>query len=135
MGVDQKTLLRDEIMLEMWLEHADRAVLRFVDGVSAILGLRRDELIRYMPEFLPISLLRNASCRQDAAFAAEGAVERIYEAFADHEAWDSYYASHAPSAYAGALSPCSEETLHVAWKTLPLFLLWLCRSDLHLLRT
>jgi hypothetical protein len=97
----------DEIMLEMWLEHADRAVLRFIDGVSAILGLRRDELIRYMPEFLPTSLLRNISCRQDAAFAAESAVERIYKAFADHEAWDSYYASHAPSAYRFAAATAS----------------------------
>jgi hypothetical protein len=105
MGVDQKTQLRDGVTLEIWLEHADRAVLRFVDGVSAILGLRRDELIRYMPEFLPASLLYDAPhSRQDAA---EDAVERIAEVFSDHEAWDSYYASYAPSAYRFAAAVAS----------------------------
>ncbi len=103
MGVDQKTQLRDGVVLE--IEHADGAVLRFVDGVSAILGLRRDELIRYMPEFLPASLLYDGPRgRQDAA---EDAVMRIAEVFSDHEAWDSYYASYAPSAHRFAAAVAS----------------------------
>jgi len=104
MGVDQKTQLGDGIM-EMWLKRADGAMLRFVDGVSAILGLRRDELIRYVPEFLPAPLLCGGPRgRQDAA---EDAVERIAEVFSDHEAWDSYHASHAPSAYRFAVAVAS----------------------------
>jgi len=52
------------MMPEIWLEQADGAVLRFADGVSAILGLRRDGMIRYMPVFLPASLLRDALPRR-----------------------------------------------------------------------
>jgi hypothetical protein len=103
MGSDQKTQLRDGIM-EIRLEHADSAVLRFVDGVSAFLGLRRDGLVRCTPVFLPASLLHDAPRRRDAA---EDAVERIAEAFSDHEAWDSHHASHAPSAYRFATAAAS----------------------------
>jgi hypothetical protein len=106
--MNQKTLLKkdvDEIMLEMWLEHANGAVLRFVDGVSAILGLDRGELIKHMPKFLPVSLLHDGL--RDVAFAVEDAVERIAEMFSDHDAWDLYYASHAPSAYRFAAAVAS----------------------------
>jgi len=108
MNANQKTLLKkgvDEIMLEIWLEHADGAVLRFVDGISAILGLDRDKLIEYMPKLLPVSLLHDGL--RDVAFAAEDAVERIAEMFSDHDAWDLYYASRAPSAYRFAAAVAS----------------------------
>jgi hypothetical protein len=73
MCTNQKTQLitqeeADKIML--WLEHANRAIMRFVDSVSTILDLHRDEQVRYMPKFLPASLLHNASRCQDVAFAA-----------------------------------------------------------------
>ena len=108
--MNQKTPLKkdvDEIVLEIWLEHANGAVLRFVDGVSAILGLDRGELIKYMPKFLPASLLHDTSRLRDVAFASSDAVERIAEMFSDHDAWDLYYASHAPSAYRFAAAVAS----------------------------
>jgi len=90
--------------METRLEHADGAALRLVDGVSAIVGPRRDGMIRYMPVYLPASLLHDAPRRRDAA---EDAVERIAEAFSDHEAWDTHHASHAPSAYRFAAAAAS----------------------------
>ncbi len=89
----------DELMLGIWLENADSAMRRIVNGVSALLELDKGELVRYMPKFLPPSLLQDRRRRQDVALAVEEAVERIAEALADHEAWDSYHASRAPSAY------------------------------------
>lgn len=89
----------NEIVLETWLENASSDVWRIVSGVATILELDRDELVKYMPKFLPLSLLRDRPRRQDVALAIEDAIEHILETFADHEAWDSYHASRSPSAY------------------------------------
>ncbi|MFZ8810722.1 MAG: hypothetical protein ACO2PN_21760 [Pyrobaculum sp.] len=79
-------------------ENAGGAVQRFVNGVATILELDKNKLIKYMPKFLP-QLLMQESRREDVASAVEDAVVHILDAFSDHEAWDSYYTSHAPSAY------------------------------------
>ncbi len=102
----------DELMLGIWLENANSAIWRIVDGISALLELDKDELVRYMPKFLPPSLLQDRRHRQDAALAVEDAVERIADMLADHEAWDSYHASRAPSAYRYAAAVASWMYLH-----------------------
>ncbi len=88
----------EKIVLEMWLEAArdNVTVWRVINGVAEMLGLRKDELIRYLPKFLPISLLQVNS---DVRLGLEDAVVLITDTLIDSEGWDAYHESHAPSAY------------------------------------
>jgi len=94
-------------VLDAWLRVANDnvAIWRIINGVAGILGLSKKELIKYMPKFLPLSLLYDAKRREELAI--KDAVERIAETLSDHEAWDAYSASRAPSAYRYAAAVAS----------------------------
>ncbi len=91
----------EEEVLDMWLEAVrDNVVVwRIVNGVAAMLELDRGELIKYMPKLLPDNLLLDTRHRRDLDLAIKDAVESIVNTLIDHEAWDAYSASRAPSAY------------------------------------
>ena len=96
----------EEEILETWLEAASNVIIwRFINGVSAMLELDRGKLIKYMPKFLPSSLLQDTRRREDVALT--DAIVRIVEALVDHDAWDAYSASRAPSAYRYAAAVAS----------------------------
>jgi len=91
----------EEEILNMWLDDAENNVViwRIIDGVSTMLGVNRNEVIKYMPKFLSSPLLRDTRVRRDLELATTDAVLRIAETLMDYEMWDAYHESHAPSAY------------------------------------
>jgi len=99
----------EEEVLDMWLEAVrDNVVVwRIVNGVAAMLELDRGELIKYMPKLLPDNLLLDTRHRRDLDLAIKDAVESIVNTLIDHEAWDAYSASRAPSAYRYAAAVAS----------------------------
>jgi len=89
----------EEEILRIWLEVAkDNVVIWRLIEVADILRLDKNELIRYLPKFLSVTLLQNSE-RHDVKLAIEDAVVKIANTLGDYEAWDSYSASRAPSAY------------------------------------
>jgi len=103
-GATEKEI--EEEILETWLEAASNVIIwRFINGVSAMLELDRGELIKYMPKFLPPSLLQDTRRREDVALT--DAITRIAETLADHDAWDAYSASRVPSTYRYAAAVAS----------------------------
>jgi len=90
----------EEEILNMWLDDAENNVViwRIIHGISAMLELDENELIKYMPKFLSSPLLRDTRVRRDQ-LATTDAIVRIAETLMDYEMWDAYHESRAPSAY------------------------------------
>jgi hypothetical protein len=72
-------------------------IIKVVHAVATLLGLDEKTLLQ---EVLKLEGCLVERCtRQDEALAVEDMVERVAEILSDHEAWDSYSSSKAPSAY------------------------------------
>ena len=98
----QEEVLKEikEEILNIWLEVAkDNVVVWRLVKIAEVLGLNEDKLIEYMPEFLSATLLQNSRRHEDVRLAITDAVIKIANTLGDYEAWDSYSASRAPSAY------------------------------------
>jgi hypothetical protein len=90
----------EEEVLRIWLEVAkdDVVIWRLIE-VADVLKLNKDELVRYLPKFLSVTLLQNSKRHEDVKLAIESAIIKIANTLGDYETWDSYSASRAPSAY------------------------------------
>ncbi len=91
----------EDVILEVWLEtyRTNSNIQRIVRGVAGMLELDVDTLLRYVPRALSVTLLRDAGHRMDLQLALESAIEYIAKTLVDHEMWDAYHESRAPSAY------------------------------------
>jgi hypothetical protein len=97
----------NEIVYENWDRTARSNVTigRVVRGVAAMLNVSEGELMRHVAKVLPACLV--GSCpRQDEVLALQDALERIYGALLDPDAWNAYADRPGPSAmrYAAAVA-------------------------------
>jgi hypothetical protein len=97
----------EEIVYRDWEEAArgNAALSRIVRGVAAMLGIDEGELRRHVSKVLSRCLLDGCP-RQDTVLALASAVERIYDALLDPDAWNAYADRPGPSAlrYAAAVA-------------------------------
>jgi hypothetical protein len=90
--------IREEIIASK-MEVLDKSIMRIVQGVAQLLELDVDRLLREVLLVESGCLAIRCYYKQDEVIGTEDAIERVAKILSDHEAWDAYSSSKAPSAY------------------------------------
>ena len=81
------------------MELLDKSIIPVVRGVAQLLELDESLLLREVLLLEGGCLAVECYYKQDEIIGTEDLIERIVKILVDHEAWDSYSAFRAPSAY------------------------------------
>jgi len=95
-----KEIREETIQIRLEYLRANNVAMRLIHGIAVILGLDPQTLEQYVAELSPYcTLLLDHCLKNDIKLSIEDAVERIYVALFDTDAWDAYSSSPGPSAY------------------------------------